>query len=160
MPLVVSDTSPVRALHHLSLLSLLPKLFGNVLVPPAVVVELTRPVSRYRPIEPSGYDFIEQRPPLDRAAVALLQHVLGPGESEAIVLAQECKADLLIDELAGRQEARQRGLHVIGTTGVLLLAKQNGVITHVLPLLDRLHDEIGFFVSADFRERVKQLAGE
>ena len=160
MPLVVSDTSPIRALHHLGLLDLLGELFGNVLVPPGVADELAEPATRYSPIDLRCFRCIEVSRPRDSAAVQALRDHLGPGESEAIIPAEEYHADLLIDEAAGRAEAQRRGLHIVGVAGVLLLAKHNGHVASVLPLLDRLKSEIGFFVSQEFRQQVKQLAGE
>jgi predicted nucleic acid-binding protein len=48
--IIVSDTSPVRALHHLSLIHILDALYGEVIVPPAVAQELEQPKPRFAPI--------------------------------------------------------------------------------------------------------------
>jgi predicted nucleic acid-binding protein len=50
--------------------------------------------------------------------------ILGPGEATAIILASQLKAGLLIDEKLGRKAAQKMNLHIIGTAGVLLLAKE------------------------------------
>jgi len=98
---------------------------------------------------------------MDRAAVEELLSVLGSGEAEALVLAVEVHADaILIDEAAGRAAARLRGLLPVGVLGVLLRAKQRGLQRELAPLLDRLREELGFFVSAELRAEILRQAGE
>ena len=63
-------------------------------------------------------------------------------------------------EGAGRRMARQLGLLPIGVLGVLIRAKQRGLILEVVPLLDRLRSELGFFISDQLRGEVQRLAGE
>lgn len=89
MSIVVSDTSPIRALAHLQLVGLLGVLFGEVLVPPAVRDELGSPHSRFKPIGLGKWPFIQVRAPRDRASVRDLLATLHLGEAEAIVLAGE-----------------------------------------------------------------------
>ena len=73
--------------------------------------------------------------------------VLDRGESEAIVLAEELRCSaILMDEAAGRRIALRRGLVPLGTAGMLLRAKKAGFLREVRPLLDRLNDDLGFFI--------------
>lgn len=89
-----------------------------------------------------------------------LEASLDLAESEAIALAEEIQADaILIDELAGRR-ATNCGLTVVGTLGILLRAKQEGLCTEIAPLLDRLQHEINFFISLKVRDVILQQAGE
>ncbi|HMF35550.1 MAG TPA: DUF3368 domain-containing protein [Isosphaeraceae bacterium] len=78
-----------------------------------------------------------------------------------MVLAQElaCPA-VLIDEAAGRAEARRLGLLPIGTLGILVRAKQRGMVARVEPLLDQLQTEINFFVSSALKTEILRLTGE
>ena len=161
MSIVVSDTSPIRALSHLGHLDLLHLLFGEVLIPPAVVAELQRPRSKFPPISVLKLDFIRIAAPRNRAAVEELLLTFGPGEAEALTLAAEVGADaILIDEAAGRAAARQRGLLPLGVLGILLRAKQRTLIGALSPLLDRLQGELGFFISPAVRAEVLKNAGE
>lgn len=161
MSIVVSDTSPIRALAHLGHVDLLQALFVEVLIPPAVVAELERPRSKLPPISVQPFRFIRITPPRNRAAVEALLFTLGPGEAEALILAIEIGAEaILIDESAGRAVARQRGLLPVGVLGILLRAKQRSFIGPLEPLVDRLQTELGFFISPAVRKEVLKRAGE
>ena len=85
----------------------------------------------------------------------LLRHDLGAGESEAIVLARETGADfVLMDERLGRSAARNLGLKVVGLVGVLIEARERGLISDANELIDQLHRQAGFWISADLRKLV------
>ncbi|MGP0066280.1 MAG: DUF3368 domain-containing protein [Isosphaeraceae bacterium] len=161
MAVVVSDTSPIRALAHLSLLALLPELFAEVLVPPVVDDELKRPPTGLPSVDVAGLRFVTIQAPRDRTRVQELLRDLDPGESEALALAVEVGVSVvLIDESAGRRMARQLGLLPIGVLGILIRAKQRGLVLEVVPLLDRLRSELGFFISDQLRSEVQRLADE
>lgn len=160
MIVVISDTSPVRALHHLGRLSILSDLYSRVVIPPAVQRELSRPPTQFPSIDVSSLPFFEVCAPHDTAHVQRLLQLLDEGESEAIALAAELQAVVLIDEAAGRLTAAQEGVRTLGTLGVLLEGKSIGKVQSVGPLMDRLIRELNFFVSNDVRLDVLRLAGE
>ena len=161
MSVVISDTSPLRALAHLGHVEWLEALFKRVLLPPAVAFELRHPPPAYRLIEVSDWAFLEVLAPTSTARVAELRSSLDVGEAEAIALAEEFQADIvLIDEMAGRETARTCGFTVLGTLGLLVCAKRSGLNKSVAPLLDRLRSELNFFISDELRRTILRQAGE
>jgi predicted nucleic acid-binding protein len=158
---VISDTSPIRCLAHLGHLDLLPALFAETLVPEAVVRELENPTARLPPLAGVYLPFVHVRSPVDRSKVREFLRTLQEGESEALALALEVGASsILVDDAAAKAEAKRVGLVPVGVIGLLLRAKQRSMIPVVLPLVDRLRDEIGFYISTNFRANVAQLANE
>ena len=158
---VVSDASPIRALAHLELLALCRDLYGSVVVPEAVQEELRQPTTTCRALEITDYGWVEVRRPQTNPHDLGVPTDLDKGEIDAIGLALELHADLvLIDERKATQAARNLGLTTIGVLGVLLEAKRSNLLNHIMPCVDRLIAEQGFFVSRTVRERIAQLAGE
>ena len=131
--IVVSDTTPLISFLKIGHIDLLEKLFGRVLVPQAVYDELTvdmRFEEEVRQIEQST--FIEVRSVKNPESVSVLKRVTGldKGESEAIVLADELKADvLLMDEVKGRTVSNEMGIKVMGTIGMLMAAYERKELT-------------------------------
>ncbi|HZZ41711.1 MAG TPA: DUF3368 domain-containing protein [Tepidisphaeraceae bacterium] len=161
MAIVISDTSPIRALAHLGLLDMLGVLYGTVIVPPDVADELRRPGKRFPALDIGQYPFFLIRSPSDLSAVAPFSTGLHAGELAALALALELNADtLLIDERLGRDVARHLGIHIVGVLGVLLQAKQIGQLHAIRPLMDRLMDELDFRVSETLRAHILSLASE
>jgi uncharacterized protein len=152
--LVVSDTSPISALLQIGHAELLQDLFETVCIPQSVSAEL----ARFHNSMPS---FIEVRAVLDRAHVDSLLPRLDVGEAEAIVLAIETHADrLLIDERRGRLIAAQTGLSIIGLIGVLLLAKERGLLPTIREVLNDLQAKAGFYVADELVQKALAAAGE
>jgi predicted nucleic acid-binding protein len=134
---VVSDTSPLCYLLLIGEISVLPALFERILVPRAVAAELSHPAADRRLQDwianpPHWLEIRDApRPPLELDR-------LGPGESEAIALAEAVGADLLIlDERKARKAAAERGLAVTGLLGLLADAAERGSID-LADTLDRL----------------------
>jgi uncharacterized protein len=157
MPNVVSDTGPIIALAQIGQLDRLYDLFGQILIPPAVQAEIKDETS-IAAMNAAGW--IQVKPVQAAVAVQLLREELDAGESEAIVLAQEVDADLsLFDERAATRKARKLGLKTIGTLGVILMAKNQGLIPQLKPQLDALH-QTGFHMSEMLYSQVLNSAGE
>ena len=116
--IVVSDTSPLNYLVLINEIDLLPKLFGQVIIPEAVLAELS-----HRGTPEAVRKWAETVPPwLTIRIVSPIQisRNLGPGETEAISLAIELNAELLLlDDRKARNLARERGLNVAGLLNVL-----------------------------------------
>jgi predicted nucleic acid-binding protein len=128
--LVVADTSPINYLILIQHELLLPTLYTQVIIPPAVLRELEDPetpeaVRTWVAHRPAWFEVRTPQQPLAEAVFP----ALGAGEREAIVVAEEVQADfVLIDERDGRRVARSRALAVIGTLGVLEEAAIRGLI--------------------------------
>jgi predicted nucleic acid-binding protein len=127
---VIADTSPLNYLILIGHVDVLPELYGEVVIPQAVLRELQHPNA------PGAVgDWIASGPPWLRVSQAIplppdAESELDPGEQEAIALAQENCPDvlLLIDENRGREEAARRNIQTTGTLGVLDAAAGMGLL--------------------------------
>ena len=134
--IVVSDAGPLISLGRLDLLALLPKLFVQVQVPTAVLDECMA--------RPDNADTLRIQAALDQNllvacdAEPIVRDGLGPGECAAIGRAIQIGAGLLADDHAARQCALELGLDIIGTLGVLVLAKRAGHLPAISPLVEKL----------------------
>jgi predicted nucleic acid-binding protein len=125
--IAVSDTSPLNYLALIGEIELLPRIFSRVLIPPAVISELNH--ARTPPVVavwatnlPSWVDVVPPGQAIEEAA-------LGRGETEAIAVAlQVCGAVTLIDERKASVVARNHGLIVTETLGVLDIAAERGYV--------------------------------
>ena len=125
-----------------------------MLIPKAVHRELAR---SHRDLPP----FLEVRDARDHLAVLRLEVELDLGEAEAIVLARETGADLLlIDDKLGRQVAVREGVPITGLVGVLVEAKRQDMIESVRELVGRLEAEAGFRVAEAVKQEAFLEAGE
>lgn len=158
--IVVADASPLNYLIQIECAGLLQRLFRRVLIPVAVIEELRHPAA---PLPVASWirnvpDWIEVRTTVSRPDSAL--DVLDAGEREAIQLAVEQCADLLlIDERKGRFEAKRRGIATTGTLGVLLAAGRRGLVD-AEAVYQRLVTETTFRAAPDVRERFLHLCRE
>jgi uncharacterized protein len=158
--IVVSDTSPITNLAAVGQLHLLRQIYGQVIIPEAVFNELTAVGGNHPGAIAQQSDWVETRAVSNRILVNALQVELDKGEAEAIALALELAADLLlIDEHLGRAVATRLGIRIIGLRGVLIEAKHRGLIQEVKPVVDNLMN-LGFRIKQDLYQRVLQAAGE
>ena len=149
--LVVSNSSIIIALARICRLDLMEKLFGKVIVPEAVWKEVTvEGKSGREKILKAGFIYVKKV--RSRSLAAFLEEFVDSGEAEAIVLALELDADLLlVDDRDARNLAKRLGLQVMGILGVLALAKYKGFIQEVKPIIDRLVEN-GFWISRKLLE--------
>ena len=142
--IVVSDTTPLISLMKVSRLDLLGPLFQEVLIPVSVYTELTtNPNFEDEAEQIKDCPFIKVVTVKEHKAVDVLRRSAGLdlGESEAIIYADDIKADvLLMDEAKGRQVAKAMGLYIMGTVGVLLFAHEEKIMSgsDVVKALDQL----------------------
>lgn len=160
--IIVSNTSPILSLAQVHQLTLLEQIYGTIVVPQAVYNEATvGGPGRHWATQVQNAAWIQTQQVQNETDVSSLLRSLDRGEAEAIVLAAELGADLLlIDERLGRREALRRGLNHTGVLGVLLEAKSTGLLQEIKPTLDTLISHAGFRVRKSLYTRVLKRAGE
>lgn len=152
--IVVADSGPLHYLILLDQVGLLRRFYGGVAVPEAVVAELVSPgapddVRAWFERTPTWVQVLPVAPEALAAVTVDLDH----GERSAIALAEMLHADLLlIDEAAGRAEAKRRHLRVTGTLGVLRAGAELGLV-NVPDLIVRLH-ATSFYVDDELLQTV------
>lgn len=142
--IAVADASPLIGLAKASRLRLLYRLYGDILIPPQVYADVVTlgkrragAVAVAHAVEAGWMQIV----PVKNKRLVPPQFV-GMGEGEAIALAIEKKADvLLLDDRAARNYCSRAGLRWISTGGVLLDAYQSGVIHKARPILDRMAEK-------------------
>jgi len=165
MPAVVSDASVLICLGAIQQLQLLKDFYEEVFVPNAVWREVTAATGpragASETLQAYQQGWLKVQTPNNHQLVSSLQTSLGAGEAEAIALASELRANLLlIDESDGRKQARALGLMIAGTVGVLMRGKQAGKIKELKPILDILIQQHNFRVARDLYKEVLQQVGE
>lgn len=153
---VVSDTTPLIALAGVGLLDLLPRLYGAVSIPEAVMKEYQNGVGPGDPVltELAWINVV----PVTRYPG--LPDPASNGEAASITLAVTSKARLiLLDDKAARRIADKLGLPTGGTLGLLLTAKRAGLIATVAPVVDEMIAQ-GRHISGRLRTSVLRTAGE
>ena len=156
---VVSNTTPIITLLKIGKLDLLGELYGKVNVPQAVYREIEAGKDRDYYTDVGKLDWIDIVP-IKSTSARLFLFDLDDGEAETIILAQELAADIvIIDEKLGRRYAAQINIKVTGTLGILLKAKECGIISTVAPFLHELREKSSWINNSLF-EKALHLAGE
>lgn len=161
--IIVSNASPLISLAKINRLELLRKLFTEIIIPPAVYEEVVvqgknKPGSET--INKVNWILTHRIESLSEVEALRKTYHLGQGEAEVIILAEQLLADwLILDELPARKAALQRKQKVIGTIGIILLAKDQGFIKQVKTILDELIN-LGFHLSDSTYAEVLIKAGE
>ena len=161
-PLLVADSGPLIALARLDLLAIPSRLFGELLVTATVWREVTR--------EPRPADQLALCAALDgglllvlddplQIPAALAEVQLDEGERSALALALLRDAVVLVDERRGRACAVDLGLSVLGTLGLLVRAREQGMVDRVRPLTDALLAS-GYFLARALVDRTLASIGE
>lgn len=157
--LIIADAGPLIAFARLHQIQLLPQIFGRVLVTDIVFGECA-----------GRADFPESQLIHEAAAKKQLELCTAPdfsayaqkidaGEASAIAVAIEYGCGVLMDDKAGRAMAKNAAVPVIGTMGVLVLAKRKGLVPLVKPLLASLVAS-GYFLSDEIISAALAAAGE
>ncbi|OQY83642.1 MAG: hypothetical protein B6D41_16730 [Chloroflexi bacterium UTCFX4] len=157
---VISNTSPLFYLHQIEQINLLRDLYSRVHVPQGVLTELRSGEKlglKIPRLEAMDWVSIEQ--------ISIAQHLrryteLGQGELEAISLGLNSPLSrIILDDRAARDVAKENNLEIIGTIGILLAAKQKGLVTAISPLLATIRNK-GFRMSESMLRDALRRAGE
>lgn len=163
MMIIISDTTALSNLLRINQLQLLPKLYGNIIIPETVFDELQTLESFNVSIKPINQaSWIKIKYVTNRLMLSDLvnKNNLDLGEAEAIALSIELQANrLLIDEKKGRTIARQYNLSIVGTLGILLEAKTKGFLSNITKEMDKLL-KIGFWIHPTLYKKIQRLAKE
>lgn len=160
--IVVSNTTPLIGLASIERFDVLRQIFGVITIPQAVYDEavLAGREEGGAKREVTNAIWIKTVAVRSRLAVEVLLDEMDLGEAETIVLAGELHADwVLMDEKKGRRKLEQMGMPKIGTLGVLLKARQAGLLATIRPDIERLRRQ-GFSVSQAVTDAVLAAAGE
>jgi predicted nucleic acid-binding protein len=134
-------------------------LYGEICIPQEVFNEIEAGKNKEFYTDLSKMEWIKIEKINNKKALSYFLD-LDKGEAEAVVLATEKEADLIIlDESLGRFHAKHARLKVTGTIGILLKAKQLGYINKLKPLLLELRTK-NVWLSDNFIEKALQLANE
>ena len=156
---VVSNTTPIISLIKIGKLDLLRELYGKIKIPLAVFNEIEAGKDKEYYTDINKLEWIEIMP-IHSASARVFLYDLDDGEAETLILAQEQAADLvIIDEKIGRRYAAQLNIPVTGTIGILLKAKENGLIKTITPLLLELRDK-SLWINDELLEKARFIAGE
>lgn len=159
--IVVSDTTPLISLLKIHHLDLLKSLFNEVQIPQAVFDELTEnPDFPEEANEIKSCDFIHIQK-VENEEVSLFRRATGLdlGESEAFVLTDKIKAELvLVDEAHARKVARKIGFNIMGTIGILTESFKNGFISaDEICAAVEVFRSAGRFISEDLLKKLLEL---
>lgn len=169
--IVIADAGPLIALARIGRLDLLAQLFGSVTLTDLVAAEITgggifpdAEALNKALTEPWLKTVSLSKDSLAACSDWVNLHQIDMGEASALVLASECAALgeevlVIIDETRGRRAAQHANLAIIGTAGLLLLAKKAGLAPSVKPLLAALQSH-SYFLSMRLVEAVLKQAGE
>ena len=157
---VIVNSTPLITLSKINRLELLKELYGEITIPEAVFHEVTAKNDgiKRKLLESRAWVHVQQIS--DDSDKRMYKAKLHDGEVEVMILAQEVKADLvIIDDNAARKTAIYLGLPLTGTIGVLLRAKEKGMIPRVMPLVENL-EQNGMYVSPQLKAWVRSQAHE
>lgn len=155
----VADAAPLIAFARIGQLGLLPRVLGEVFVPETVATEcLATGLPGALEIERAfAIGQLIRHADVHGATNAFPQ--LDAGETAAIHLAQQMKAALLIDERLGRAVAQRLGLKIIGSLGVLIVAKRLGLIVSMAEQVQQMRGN-GYYIANALVREALQRAGE
>lgn len=157
---IVINTSPWIALSICAKTELLKQLYEEVYMPIGVKEEILiggEEKVGVTELGKSSWLKVEEVTDIEKPK---LLYELDRGEAEVIILAKEKKIkEVLIDEKVARMQAKILGLEVIGTLGLLLMAKKKGLLSEIKPLIETMLQR-GIWIRSETVKGILEEAGE
>ena len=158
---IVIDTGSLIAIAHLDLIEIVDQFFGHLYITGQVYKE-----SQYDPLKPDA-QYIAAAVAGDRLVrteIRLDDYLdipgrLGTGEVSSVLLAKKLKCPVMLDDKTARQYAKKHSIPVIGTVGILVIARQNEMISSLDDHLKRLRQR-GYYLSDDLVKKAKHMVNE
>lgn len=158
---IIADASPLIAFGSIDQLSIIFKLFGKVIIPQTVANECLVDISYAGAAAIAKAIEIKKiqihTPPIESQNRDAMLSILDEGEADAIALAHSMHLPLVIDEKLGRNIAKEMGIKIIGTVGILLLAKQKKIVKHIKPILMELKNGHYFLSDTLIKDALKRV---
>jgi len=146
--LIIADSTCLIGLERIDKIDLLPQMYSQVIIPPQVQKEFGL-----------SFAWLIVKTPQNIGIVNSLKLMVDDGESEAIALAYELGYRLVVDDKQARNIAKRLDIEIIGTVGILVKAKQLGLIDQLLTILEALENK-GFYLSQSLKTEALILVGE
>ncbi len=148
MPKVISNTSCLIVLDNTGFLHLLQEFYGEILITEEVLQEFGKP----------ALSWVRVHPVQDRTTLRILSGFIDPGEASTIALETDDSL-MILDDAKARKIAINAGLPFTGTLGVVLRAKERGIVPSVKTVLEKFKKD-GFWISKTLEQHLLKLAGE
>ena len=156
--IIIADSSALIALATCDALSLLDQLYSTVKVPRTVFEEVTT-VGKQEAEILQGYLGGKVKD-IDLTQYLITAVHLGRGELEAMALYKALHANkLLVDDRDARKVAELNDINVIGSLGILLMAKKKGLISEINPRIQALQNS-DIYISDSLFSRILNAANE
>ncbi len=157
---VIVNSTPLIALCKTDCLYILKELYGEIYIPEAVFHEVSAKNDSIRE-QIIDNSWIHIEPVADLSSKRMYRAKLHDGEIEVMILAQEWAEEhlVIIDDYAARKTAEFLDLTLTGTIGVLIKAKQRGLIHAVMPIISKM-EKCGLYFSEQLKAQVRRLVNE
>ena len=157
---IIVNSTPLIALAKANKLEILKEMYEHIIIPEAVYREVTEKDDVAAQRIEAAREWIEVRKVDSSLDRRMYKAKLHDGEVEVMLLAQEIEADaVVIDDGAARKTAEYLGLPLTGTLGVMIKAKQRGLLEAVMPVIQQM-EQNGFFFSRELKEKIRKLSKE
>lgn len=148
--IIVSDASCIILFSKIGKLDILKSLFHNLVITDIIAKEYSQKLP----------DFIQVKNPKNKKYQQILETFLDKGEASAIALAfEEDDSLLIIDESKGRREAKRLGINITGSLGLIITAKEKGIISSTSEIIE-LIQKTNFRISESLILKALEISGE